>query len=72
MDFIDDLHKIHPEEKHWVIIEKMSGKERTIPKALLKQSFDDERWTQITSGTDPYFMAYEFNLQSNERTFNLA
>ncbi|CAL9974852.1 hypothetical protein VPHD479_0183 [Vibrio phage D479] len=71
MDFIDDLHKTHPEEKHWVIIEKLSGKERTIPEAILKQRFDADRWTAITSGTDRYFMAYEYNLTSNERTFNL-
>jgi hypothetical protein len=68
---LDDSHKSLPDVKHWVVVERYSSKERIVTEQQLKSAFGEKRWYKITSGTDDYFTAYEYNYEYTSRGFKL-
>lgn len=64
MDILDQIKsvKTQPEEVHVVLVERFSGNEKILPLEFCKSKFSEERWKNITNGSDKAFFMFPYNI----------
>jgi len=58
--FEDEIHKIVPEQRLWLLMVLYNGEESIHTEEILKERFG-ERWNAISNGRDRYFTATPYN-----------
>lgn len=62
MLFLEGSQIVNPEIKHAILVRKVDGQEFIIPVSVLKETFGDQRYMLISSGVDPQFTSFPYEV----------